>query len=207
MAPVAPPSALLLDRLPLLRAAAGLGPIIDLACGRGRNALALAREGIDCIGLDRSRELLRALREAAASEPGQIDAVLCDLESDGKIPVKNGSCGALLVFRFLFRPLAPAIERALAPGGILIYETFTRAQPALGWGPKSPDFLLEPGELPGLFPGLEILHHDERPVSAPRPEASARLVARKPVTSDAALTHQDWEPAHQDQEPADQDED
>jgi hypothetical protein len=87
------------------------------------------------------------------------------------------------VFRFLFRPLAPAIERALAPGGILIYETFTRAQPAHGWGPKSPDFLLESGELPGLFPGLETLYHDEQPVSEPRPEASARLVARRPATT------------------------
>jgi len=200
VAPVAPPSALLLDRLPLLRAAAALGPVLDLACGRGRNALALAREGIDCIGLDRNRERLRALREAAASEPGKVDAVLCDLERDGITPVKNGSCGVILVFRFLFRPLAPAIEHALAPGGILIYETFTRAQPAHGWGPKSPDFLLEPGELPGLFPGLEILHHDERPVSQPRPEASARLVARRPATSDPARTHPDKEPADQDQD-------
>jgi len=174
------PSALILRSLALLRSASEIGPIVDLACGRGRNALALTREGIDCIGLDRDRDSLREF--AAAAPPGRVEAVCCDLESGHGIPVQPGSCGAILVFRFLFRPLAAAIQDALAPGGLLLYETFTRDQPAHGWGPSRPAFLLEAGELPRLFPGLEIVHHDEAPQSVPRPEASARLVARRPAS-------------------------
>lgn len=173
-------SGLLLRHLAPLRVASELGPIVDLACGRGRNALALSREGIDCLGLDRNRSSLREL--AAAARPGRVEAVCCDLESGHGIPVRPGSCGAILVFRFLFRPLAAAIQDALAPGGLLLYETFTREQPAHGWGPSRPAFLLEAGELPRLFPGLEIVQHDEAPVTVPRPEASARLVARRPAS-------------------------
>ena len=74
-----------------------------------------------------------------------------------------------------------ALVRALVPGGLLLYETFTRDQPVHGWGPRRPEFLLEPGELLRLFSDLEVVHHDEAPISEPRPEASARLVARRPV--------------------------
>ena len=129
-------SPLLLQHLPELRRAAELGPIIDLACGRGRNALALAREGIDCLGFDRNRDFLRELIEAALPAAGHVSGVLCDLECPHELPLRPTRCGAVLVFRFLFRPLAPAIERALAPGGLLLYETFTRDQPAHGWGPS-----------------------------------------------------------------------
>ena len=174
-------SPFLLQRLAPLREAARLGPIVDLACGRGRHALGLAEAGFDCLGLDRNAEFLRELRGRAEAAPGRVDTVRCDLEGEGLIPLKPGCCGAILVFRFLFRPLAPAIERALAPGGLLLYETFTRDQPAHGWGPKRPEFLLEPAELPRLFPGLEVLHHDEDPTTEPRPEASARLFARRPA--------------------------
>lgn len=174
-------SRFLLQHLPVLREAARLGPLVDLACGRGRNTLAVADAGLDCIGFDRQGAFLQELRGAGEAESGRIAVVRCDLEGGGSLPLKTGSCGAILVFRFLFRPLAPAIERALAPGGVLLYETFTRDQPAHGWGPQRPEFLLEPGELPRLFPNLQRLHHDEDPVATPRPEASARLAARRPL--------------------------
>ena len=55
--------------------------IVDLACGRGRNALALARAGIDCLGLDRNGDFLRELRDAAGPAPGNVATLRCDLES------------------------------------------------------------------------------------------------------------------------------
>jgi SAM-dependent methyltransferase len=176
------PAAFLLDHEALLREGSARGPILDLACGRGRNAVALAARGIDCVGVDRNEGFLREAAGAAREHPGQLETLLFNLESGLEIPVKPGSCGAILVFRFLFRPLAEMIERALAPGGLLLYETFTRDQPALGWGPKQPAFLLAPGELPTLFPALEVLHFDETAVTSPRPEASARLAARRPAS-------------------------
>ena len=92
--------------------------------------------------------------------------------------MKPGSCGAILVFRFLFRPLAPAISAALAPGGLLLYETFTVAQRALGSGPRRAEFLLEPGELRALFSDLEPLEHWEGRSDGPPPEPAWRGSSR-----------------------------
>lgn len=174
------PSEHLLAELPRLRAAAARGPVVELACGRGRNALALAAAGVPVIAIDRDPDALAALRAAAITRGLPVRALQADLETPHGIPLRAGACGAILVFRFLFRPLAPAIEAALAPGGLLVYETFTIHQRSLAQGPRNPAFLLEPGELPKLFPGLEPLACWEGVVPRPWPQALARLTARRP---------------------------
>jgi SAM-dependent methyltransferase len=174
------PSAHFSDHLEALAEAARLGPVLDLACGRGRHAVATAVYGLPTIGMDRNGAFLAALRSRAAARGLDVPCVRADLEAGHGIPVKSGSCGAILVFRFLFRPLAPAIEASLAPGGLLLYETFTLAQRDLEYGPSNPAFLLEPGELARLFPGLVTEHHEECLDGSPRPDAVARLTARKP---------------------------
>jgi SAM-dependent methyltransferase len=163
-----------------LRAAAALGPVLDVACGSGRNALPLAREGVRVIGLDRSRPRLAALSEAARAEGLPLCAVHADLEHPSALPLASGRAGAVLVFRYLHRPLASELERVLHAGGLLVYETFTLHHRELAEHPRNPAFLLEPGELPRLFPGLEVLGYEEAVVRAPTPRAVARLVARKP---------------------------
>jgi hypothetical protein len=78
------------------------------------------------------------------------------------------------------RALAPALEALLAPGGLLVYETFTERQRELGHGPGNPAFLLTVGELPALFPGLQPLASIEGLVaSGSRRDWLAGLVARK----------------------------
>jgi SAM-dependent methyltransferase len=174
------PSPHLLAVLSRLREAAALGPVLDLACGRGRNALAAAEAGIAVVGVDRDPLALSELCGEARARRLRVSGLRADLESGAGIPVRPGTCGAILVFRFLFRPLAPAIEAALAPGGLLLYETFTVHQRSLGHGPRNPAFLLEPGELPRLFPGLEVLAASEGISEGPPPQALARLAARRP---------------------------
>ena len=176
------PAALLLECEQLVRQAAALGPVVDLGCGRGRNVLACARWQLATVAIDRDRDALSQLqRSARASDANPLLLpVRGDLETDLGLPIKAESCGVILVFCFLFRPLAEWIVRALAPGGLLLYETFTREQLALGWGPRNPDFLLRTGELRGLFPGLEVLRYDEAIRSGNRRKATARLVARRP---------------------------
>ena len=89
-------------------------------------------------------------------------------------PLPHGRFDAIVVTRYLQRDLFGALRTAVRPGGVVLYETFTTAQRALGWGPTSRDHLLDPGELAGWFEGFEILFYEE--VSAP--EAVARIAAR-----------------------------
>ncbi len=173
-----PPSDFFGDQLARIRAASQLGVVLDLACGRGRHALAAAAAGIPVVGIDRNRASLTALREAAAQRELAVKTVHADIENPAEIPLRTGCCGVVLVFRYLHRPLIPAIARALAPGGLLVYETFTTDQRPLGTGPRNPDHLLEPGELPELFSDLEILDHWEGLSGGTEYAQVARITAR-----------------------------
>lgn len=180
MEPLSPPSAFLLEQEAALREAAHRGPVVELGCGRGRIALRAAAWDLLVVGIDRSPEHLDELARRARADTLRVAPVRADLEGPGGLPLAPGRCGAILVFRYLHRPLAPAIADALAPGGLLLYETFTLHQRDLGHGPKNPDFLLESGELPQLFPQLEPLAHWEGVNQEPKPAAVARLAARRP---------------------------
>ena len=79
--------------------------------------------------------------------------------------------------------LADRICEALAPGGLLLYETFTIRQRDLGQQPTNPAFLLQEGELQRAFGGLETLPVGEDLTEGPRPDAMARLVARRSARS------------------------
>jgi len=170
------PSPFLIDCWPRLGAA---GPVLDLASGRGRHARWLVARGEALVALDRSGTALRELQRSL-SPSARLLAVRADLEQGHRIPAADGAFGAVLVFRYLHRPLAAEIERVLRPAGWLVYETFTRGQTELRNGPSRPEFLLAPGELSQLFPGLRVVHFEELVTPGPRPEALARLLARKP---------------------------
>ena len=153
------------------------GRALDLAAGAGREAVFLAMNGFAVEALDDDPDIL-AKAEALARRNGvRIATTVRDLERrDAILPV--GPHALIVVFRFLHRPLFAQIERALAPGGWLIYETFRRGQERFG-RPTHPRFLLEDGELRGAFPALVVEHYDE-----PSPEGgpiTARLLARKPT--------------------------
>jgi tellurite methyltransferase len=173
------PSAFFRAQVERLRATASLGPTLDLACGRGRHSLAAAALGLEVLGVDRNAESLADLLHVRPAA-GRIDVLESDLELETPPALDPGNFGAVLVFRYLHRPLMPWIESLLAPGGLLLYETFTTDQRALGWGPKSDLFLLRPGELPGLFPSLECISYEEGPSLDPQSARTGRLVATKP---------------------------
>lgn len=180
MTDLSPPSPLFLEQRDRLREAARLGPVLDLACGRGRHTLAAAADGARVIALDRDADFLHALAQRASPHRGSVFGLRADVESPPELPIHASSCGAVLVFRFLFRPLAPRIPEVLRPGGLLLYETFTWGQRELAGGPRNPAFLLAPGELRELFPALDVLAYWEGVTAGASPCALARLVARKP---------------------------
>lgn len=175
-----PPSPFVAAQRDRLRATAALGPCLDLACGRGRHTRFAAQCGLVVVALDRDAAALREIEAFATRESLAISPLRADAESPLGLPLAPGRFGAVLVSRFLFRPLAPQIEALLAPGGVLVYETFTIRQRELGRGPKNPAFLLNEGELPRLFPALRAEQHVESLRGAPTPSWLAGLVATKP---------------------------
>src|SRR5690242_12817370 len=121
------------------------GLTLDLACGRGRHAYWLASHGWPVIALDRDREAIDYLQGEASARHLAILAAVRDLES-GPLSLGTGLFDAIVVVHYLHRPLFPALLEALRPGGVLVYETFTRTQASRG-KPRNPDFLLMDGEL------------------------------------------------------------
>jgi SAM-dependent methyltransferase len=178
VAALSAPSPFFLAHLEHLRAAARRGPVVDVACGRGRHAVAAAERGIPTLGIDRNPDFLAELRATARALP--VAAVRADLETGCGLPLAPASCAAFLVFRYLHRPLAPHLMTTLQPGGLLLYETFTIHQRDLGYGPKNEHFLLHDGELRELFAALEVIDSWEGQTQEDGPPATvARLAARK----------------------------
>ncbi len=177
--PLPEPSEFLCHELPRLERSAAGRPILDLACGRGRHALAIARSGLTALGLDRNRMSLCELKRRATASALTVHTVAADLETGAGFPIAPARCGGVVVFRYLYRPLAPAIEQALGPGALLLYETFTVDQGKVDYGPGNAAFLLNHDELPSLFPKLEILSYWEGWSGGEKPLALARLIARR----------------------------
>lgn len=174
-----PPSPFVVAQEAALRAAARHALVLDLACGRGRHARLLAGWGLRVVALDRNAAALAALAGAARAGGLSIAPLRADAEAETGLPFPPGSFGAIVVTRFLHRAGAAALAALLRPGGLLVYETFTTCQRKLGQGPRNPAFLLEPGELPKLFPELEILIAEEGLREAPSREWVASLAARR----------------------------
>src|SRR4051812_10323051 len=107
--------------------------VLDLACGHGRHARWLADAGHHVTAVDRDPVLLASL--AAFATPLEAD-----LEA-APWPLPGRRFDAVIVVNFLWRPLFPQLLEAVAPGGLLIYETFAQGQAALG-RPRRPEFLL-----------------------------------------------------------------
>ena len=120
-------------------------PILDVASGRGRNALFLARVGWLVHAIDRDEGALQELAATARTMNLQLTTAVVDLEA-APLALGTHSFGAVIVFNYLHRPLMPAIVEALSVGGVLIYETFTVGQADRG-RPTNPAFLLADGEL------------------------------------------------------------
>lgn len=141
--------------------------VLDIACGHGRHMKYLNARGLRATGVDCSAEAL-----AVASQWGET--VLADIEN-APWPLMQGQqqrFDAVVVTNYLWRPLIPAMLQSLAPGGILIYETFATGNETVG-KPSRPDFLLQPGELLIAFSALRIIAYEDGFLPSP-----ARYVQR-----------------------------
>jgi SAM-dependent methyltransferase len=130
------------------------GAALDVACGSGRNAQWLAREGFTTLGVDRNGDAVAAVNDIGRRLALPLTAVVRDLEA-GPLSMGEAAYDVIVVVHYLHRPLVPSLLTALRPGGVLVYETFTTAQAVRG-KPTNPAFLLEPGELRRLVAPLDV---------------------------------------------------
>ena len=145
------------------------GMVLDLACGAGRHARWLARMGFEVSAVDRDTT-------AFADPPEGVALLQADLEA-GAWPYPGIAFDGIVVANYLHRPLLPLLVGALAPGGVLVYETFARGNERFG-KPSNPAFLLEPGELLEAVRGhLRVVAYEDLVVDHPRPAAIQRICA------------------------------
>lgn len=156
------------------------GEVLDLACGRGRHARLLAALGHAVLAVDRDAEAL----ERAKGEG--IFILQTDLEGAGGAqtawPFESGRFAGIVVTNYLHRPLFDGILRSLAPGGVLVYETFAAGNERFG-KPSNPDFLLRPGELFDVVrasgTALRVIAYEDGYVALPKPAMVQRICVRK----------------------------
>jgi len=180
-------SLLLSSYLSELKKLPGESSILDLACGSGRNGLFCLKHKFPTTFADINEESLSDIKQVITNDKSLQDKSLAsfwpiDFEQTGVKHLSENSYGAVLVFRYLHRPLMDQIKAAVVPHGLVIYETFTEQQSALG-RPKNPDFLLKKGELASYFSGWEILHSFEGIKTSDtgnNQQALAQIIARKP---------------------------
>lgn len=149
------------------------GRVIDVASGRGRHARWLAARGHRVDAVDRDREALASL----AHVPG-VTAHCADIEQSAW-PYAKDTYQGVVVANYLHRPLFPHLIDALAPGGVLIYETFAAGNERYG-RPSNPAFLLAPGELLEAVRGrLRVVAYEDVMTTEPKPALVQRICAAR----------------------------
>ncbi len=161
-----PPSPWVARFAPLVREA---GDVLDLACGSGRHADFFAARGHRVTAVD--RDVSRLTSQA------NLDTVEADLEGENPWPLPGRLFDGIVVANYLHRPLFPILTGILAPGGVLIYETFAAGNERYG-RPRNPDFLLRDGELLDAVAGkLSVVAYEFGRIERPAPAVIQRIAA------------------------------
>ncbi|ASL45559.1 Ribosomal RNA small subunit methyltransferase J [Burkholderia sp. AD24] len=148
------------------------GAVLDVASGAGRHARFFASLGHPVTAVDRDAAALDTLRDAPLITPlaADLEGAAWPLPGDAKF-------AAVVVTNYLHRALFPQLLNALAPGGVLVYETFAQGNESVG-KPSNPAFLLAPGELLEIVRGrLRVVAFQDGFLAQPRPAYVQRICA------------------------------
>ncbi len=149
------------------------GRVLDVACGSGRHTAYFAERGHPVTAVDRDVSRL-------APHPA-VEVVAADLEDGSPWPFSGRRFAAIVGTNYLHRPLFRLFPDCLAPGGVLIWETFAAGNEAYG-KPRNPDFLLKDGELIEAVSGrLRIVAYEAGLVHRPSPAVVQRIAAVLPA--------------------------
>jgi len=172
--------------------------VLDVACGSGRHVRWFAQRGARVTGVDRDADAVAPLGAIA-------EIVVADIEG-GPWPFTDRRFDAVVVTNYLWRERLPDVLASVAPGGVLVYETFAAGNETVG-KPSNPNFLLRPGELLQAVAGWHVVAFEDGFEAAPdrfvqrivavRPDASAAPRARRfallPPASSAQVKSADSE--------------
>ena len=148
--------------------------VLDVACGSGRHLQWFAERGHRVTGIDRNIDLARQRLPGA-------ELVCADIENSPwplVAGVEARTFGAVIITNYLWRPLMPTVLASLAPGGVLLYETFASGNETLG-RPARADFLLQPGELLRACSSLRVVAYENGFLDNP-PRFVQRIAAVRP---------------------------
>jgi SAM-dependent methyltransferase len=163
------------------------GTVLDVASGLGRHALYFSQLNHPVTLIDKAQA---AIKNIANKLPHSARCISADIENT-PWPLLDAAgrpqqFAAVVVTNYLWRALLPTLTASVAPGGVLIYETFAAGNETVG-KPSRPDFLLQPGELLSACAGLRIVAYEDGFVSQPE-RFVQRIVAVRPALD--GLAHQ-----------------
>ena len=144
--------------------------MLDIACGHGRHMAWFAARGFEVTGVDRSDEAVHTASTYGKCLQADIEKNNWPLQAQGQACQYE----VVVVTNYLWRPLFPTILQSLAPGGLLLYETFAAGNETLG-KPRRADFLLQPEELLRMCQGLVVVAYENG--FLPRPDRYVQRIA------------------------------
>lgn len=148
------------------------GPVLDLAAGSGRHTRLALDAGYTVTAVDKDvRGLTDLLRH------GALEVLSDDLENPERWPLSGRRFAGIVVTNYLWRPRFDDLLDLLAPGGVLIYETFAVGNGRFG-RPSDPTYLLRTGELLQRVSGrLQVVAYEHGEVAHPKAAVVQRIVA------------------------------
>lgn len=156
------------------------GTVLDVACGYGRHAYWFYQKNHPVALLDRAQAAIDSIAIPARG----CEKVVADIE-DGPWPLTGRQFDAVVVTNYLWRPLMTDLLASLAPGGVLIYETFAQGNETVG-KPSRPDFLLRTGELLEVCKNLRVIAFEDG-FAQTEDGQSPRFVQRIAAVREAAV--------------------
>jgi len=148
------PEPFVLEMLPRLPR----GLALDVAAGRGRHSLILARAGMRVIAVDYSHVGIATLAALVRPERLPVFPVVADMT---QFPLREQSFDVIVNVNYLERDIVADLKRALKVGGALLFDTFLIDEAAHHRHICNPRYLLEHGELRVLLGGLEVVEYRE----------------------------------------------
>ena len=155
------------------------GAVLDVACGYGRHTRLFHASKHAIVAVDRSQEAINSIADLG-------ETVCADIEA-GSWPFAGRAFAGVVVTNYLWRPLLSTLVQSVAPGGVLLYETFAAGNETVG-KPARPDFLLQPGELLRACQGLRVVAFEDGFVDNP-PRFVQRIAAVREVVGSVQPRH------------------